>query len=228
MHKKYKFLLKRKMEQTMNENENDSVNEINCIVAGDSFVGKTNLLLRFVDDKYDDETIYTIGIDTRYKYITLDNKKYKLKLLDTAGQEKFRLMVETYFKQGDCVFLVYEITNRKSFENISNWIEKCKSNASENVLIVLIGNKCDLNEKRQVTTEEGENLAKKYEISFYETSAETGENVQKAFTEFLKNLSVKEIPKEVEEESNLRKKSYRLIKNENENKNEKDRCCCWC
>ena len=220
------------MEQTMNENENDSVNEINCIVAGDSFVGKTNLLLRFVDDNYnyDNEYLQTKGIDIRYKDITLDDKKYELKLYDTAGQEKFRSAVEKFFKKSDCVFLVYEITNRKSFENISNWIKECKRHASENVLIVLIGNKCDLNEKRQVTTEEGENLAKKYEISFYETSAETGENVQKAFTEFLKNLSVKEIPKEVEEESNLRKKSYRLIKNENENENEneKDRCCCWC
>ena len=216
------------MEQTMNENENDSVNEINCIVAGDSFVGKTNLLLRFVDDKYDDESLQTIGIDIKYKDITLDDKKYKLDLYDTAGQEKFRSAVYKFFRKSDCVFLVYEITNRKSFENISNWIKECKSNASENVLIVLIGNKCDLNEKRQVTTEEGENLAKKYKISFYETSAKTGKNVQEAFTEFLKNLSVKEIPKEVEEESNLRKKSYRLIKNENENENEKDRCCCWC
>ena len=216
------------MEQTMNENENDSVNEINCIVAGDSFVGKTNLLLRFVDDKYDDESLQTIGIDIKYKDITLDDKKYKLDLYDTAGQEKFRSAVEKFFKKSDCVFLVYEITNRKSFKNISNWIKECKSKASENVLIVLIGNKCDLNEKRQVTTEEGENLAKKYKISFYETSAKTGKNVQEAFTEFLKNLSVKEIPKEVEEESNLRKKSYRLIKNENENENEKDRCCCWC
>ena len=212
----------------MNENENDSVNEINCIVAGDSFVGKTNLLLRFVDDKYDDETMNTIGIDIRYKYITLDNKKYKLKLHDTAGQEKFRLMVETYFKQGDCVFLVYEITNRKSFKNISNWIKECKSKASENVLIVLIGNKCDLNGERKVSTEEGENLAKNYGMPFYETSAETGENVQKAFTEFLKNLSVKEIPKEVEDDYNYEKKTFRLIKEdeENEKKDGKDKCCC--
>ena len=212
----------------MSENENDSENKINCVIVGDSFVGKTNLLLRFVDDEYVDESLQTKGIDIRLKDITLDGKEYKLELYDTAAQEKFRSAVANCFKQGDCVFLVYEITKRKSFENISNWIKECKSNASENVLIVLIGNKCDLNEERQVTTEEGENLAKKYEISFYETSAKTGENVQEAFTEFLKNLSVKEIPKEVEEESNLRKKSYRLIKNENENENEKDRCCCWC
>ena len=218
------------MEQTLSEYENYIEDRINCVIAGDSFVGKTNLLLRFVDDNYnyDNEYLQTKGIDIRYKDITLDDKKYELKLYDTAGQEKFRSAVANCFKQGDCVFLVYEITNIKSFKNISNWIKECKNNASENVLIVLIGNKCDLKEERQVTTEEGKNLAKKYEISFYETSAKTGENVQEAFTEFLKNLSVKEIPKEVEEESNLRKKSYRLIKNENENENEKDRCCCWC
>ena len=214
------------MGQTLSEYENYIEDRINCVIAGDSFVGKTNLLFRFVDNEYVNESLQTKGIDKRLKDITLDGKEYKLDLYDTASQEEFRSAVDKFFKKSDCVFLVYEITNRKSFENISNWIEECKSNASENVLIVLIGNKCDLNEKRQVTTEEGKNLAKQYEISFYETSAKTGDNVQKAFTEILKNLSVKEIPKEVEEESNLRKKSYRLIKNENEN--EKDRCCCFC
>ena len=191
------------MGQTLSEYENYIEDRINCVIAGDSFVGKTNLLLLFIDDNYDNEYLQTKGIDISNKDITLDDKKYKLDLYDTAGQEKFRSAVGKFFKKSDCVFLVYEITNRKSFENISNWIKECKSNASENVLIVLIGNKCDLNEKRQVTTEEGENLAKKYEISFYETSAKTGDNVQKAFTEILKNLS-----------SNLRKKSYR--------------CCCCC
>ena len=215
------------MRQTLSEYENYIEDRINCVIAGDSFVGKTNLLLRFIDDEYENVYIQTPDIDIKLKDITLDGKEYKLDLYDTTGQKKFRSAVDKFFKKSDCVFLVYEITNRKSFKNISNWIKKCKSNASENVLIVLIGNKCDLNEKRQVTTEEGENLAKKYKISFYETSAKTGKNVQEAFTEFLKNLSVKEIPKEVEEESNLRKKSYRLIKNENENENEKDRCCCW-
>ena len=214
------------MGQTLSEYENYIEDRINCVIAGDSFVGKTNLLFRFVDNEYVNESLQTKGIDKRLKDITLDGKEYKLDLYDTASQEEFRSAVDKFFKKSDCVFLVYEITNRKSFENISNWIKECKSNASENVLIVLIGNKCDLNEKRQVTTEEGKNLAKQYEISFYETSAKTGDNVQKAFTEILKNLSVKEIPKEVEEESNLRKKSYRLIKNENEN--EKDRCCCFC
>ena len=203
------------MEHTLSEYENYIEDRINCVIAGDSFVGKTNLLLRFVENEYVNESLQTKGIDKRLKDITLDGKEYKLDLYDTTGQKKFRSAVDKFFKKSDCVFLVYEITNRKSFKNISNWIKECKSKASENVLIVLIGNKCDLNEKRQVTTEEGENLAKKYKISFYETSAKTGKNVQEAFTEILKNLS-----------SNLRKKSYRLIKQQEENENEKDRCCC--
>ena len=154
--------------------------------------------------------------------------KYKLYLYDTAGQEKFRSVINNYFIQSDCAFLVYQITNRESFENIVNWIEKCKSNASKKILMVLIGNKCDLNGERKVSTEEGENLAKNYGMPFYETSALTGVNVQEAFTQILKNLPVKEIPKEVEDDYNYEKKTFRLIKEdeENEKKDGKDKCCC--
>ena len=162
------------------------------------------------------------------KNVTLDNKEYQLHLYDTAGQEKFKSMAGSYFKNADCAYFVYQITNRESFENISNWIETCKSSAQREVLMVLIGNKCDLEEERKVSKEEGENLAKKYGISFYETSAKTGANVQEAFTESLKNLSVKDIPKEVEDDYNSRKKSYRLIKEDKEDKKQKKDggCCC--
>ena len=130
-------------------------------------------------------------------------------------------------KKADCAYFVYQITNRESFENISNWIETCKSSAQGEVLMVLIGNKCDLEKERKVSKEEGENLAQKYGIPFYETSAKTGANVQEAFTESLKNLSVKDIPKEVEDDYNSRKKSYRLIKEDKEEKKQKkDKGCC--
>jgi small GTP-binding protein len=208
------------------EEETDSENKIICVLAGDSFVGKTNLILRFADDKYEDNQNQTIGIDIKMKKVTLDNKEYQLNLYDTAGQEKFKSMVGSYFKNADCAYFVYQITNRESFQNINNWIETCKSAQGE-VLMVLIGNKCDLEKERKVSKEEGENLAQKYGIPFYETSAKTGANVQEAFTESLKNLSVKDIPKEVEDDYNSRKKSYRLIKEDKEEKKQKkDKGCC--
>ena len=209
------------------EEETDSENKIICVLAGDSFVGKTNLILRFADDKYEDNEKQTIGVDIKMKKVTLDNKEYQLNLYDTAGQEKFKSMVGSYFKNADCAYFVYQITNKESFENINNWIETCKRSARGEVLMVLIGNKCDLEKERKVSKEEGENLAQKYGIPFYETSAKTGENVQEAFTESLKNLSVKDIPKEVEDDYNSRKKSYRLIKEDKEEKKQKkDKGCC--
>ena len=113
---------------------------------------------------------------------------------DTSGKENFRSITRAYYKNSACALVVYDISSRDSFNNVSTWIEDCRNNSSEKIFMVLIGNKSDLADKRQVSTEEGRELAEKYEMKFYETSAKTGENVNDIF-----NDSVDEIAKKMDQ-----------------------------
>ncbi|GLD70087.1 ras-related protein Rab-8B [Lates japonicus] len=138
------------------------------LLIGDSGVGKTCLLFRFSEDAFNTTFISTIGIDFKIRTIELDGKKIKLQIWDTAGQEKG-------------IMLVYDITNEKSFDNIRNWIRNIEEHASSDVERMVLGNKCDMNDKRQVSKERGEKLAIDYGIKFLETSAKSSINVEEAF-----------------------------------------------
>ena len=122
------------------------------------------------------------------------NKTYRIQIWDTAGQENFRSITRAYYKNSVCALVVYDISSRDSFNNVSTWIEDCRNNSSEKIFMVLIGNKSDLADKRQVSTEEGRELAEKYEMKFYETSAKTGENVNDIFYD-----SADEIAKKIDQ-----------------------------
>ena len=164
------------------------------IIIGDAAVGKSNLLLRFAQNDFKSEYQLTIGVEFGAKNIDIDNKKYRLQIWDTAGQENYRSITRAYYKNSVCAILVYDITNRDSFEHISSWIEDCLAQSPKTVFMVLVGNKSDLNEKRKVKTEEGQQLAKNHNMLFYETSAKTGENVDIIFED-----SAKEINKKINE-----------------------------
>ena len=151
------------------------------IIIGDAAVGKSNLLLRFAQGDFKTEYQLTIGVEFGAKNIDLNNKKFRLQIWDTAGQENYRSITRAYYKNSVCAILVYDISNRESFEHISNWVEDCMSQSPKTVFMVLVGNKSDLNEYRQVTFEEGQEMAKNYKMMFFETSAKTGENVEKIF-----------------------------------------------
>ena len=164
------------------------------IIIGDAAVGKSNLLLRFAQNDFKSEYQLTIGVEFGAKNIDIDNKKYRLQIWDTAGQENYRSITRAYYKNSVCALLVSEITNRDSFEHISSWLEDCLSQSPKTVFMVLVGNKSDLEDKRRVTTEEGQQMAKNHNMIFYETSAKTGDNVDKIFEE-----SAKEINKKINE-----------------------------
>ena len=151
-------------------------------------------MLQFTDDKFRDKHEITIGIEFASKTIELNNKLIKFQIWDTAGQENYRSITRAYYKNSVCALLVYDITNRDSFEHISSWIEDCLSQSPKTVFMVLVGNKSDLEDKRRVTTEEGQQMAKNHNMIFYETSAKTGDNVDKIFEE-----SAKEINKKINE-----------------------------
>jgi Ras-related protein Rab-8A len=131
------------------------------------------------------------GIDFKIRTIDLDGKKIKLQIWDTAGQERFRTITTAYYRGAMGIMLVYDITNEKSFENIKNWIRNIEENASADVEKMLLGNKCELEEKRQVSKERGEQLAIEYGIKFIETSAKASIRVEEAFFTLARDIKAK-------------------------------------
>ncbi|XP_018411166.1 PREDICTED: ras-related protein Rab-8A isoform X2 [Nanorana parkeri] len=161
------------------------------LLIGDSGVGKTCVLFRFSEDAFNSTFISTIGIDFKIRTIELDGKRIKLQIWDTAGQERFRTITTAYYRGAMGIMLVYDITNEKSFDNIKNWIRNIEEHASADVEKMILGNKCDVNEKRQVSKEKGDKLASEYGIKFMETSAKANINVENAFFTLARDIKAK-------------------------------------
>ncbi|KAL7321569.1 GTPase Ryh1 [Mucor circinelloides] len=168
----------------MSNNNNDFGNPLKkfkLVFLGEQSVGKTSLITRFMYDTFDNTYQATIGIDFLSKTMYLDDRTIRLQLWDTAGQERFRSLIPSYIRDSSVCVVVYDITNRNSFLNTSKWIDDVRAERGTDVIIVLVGNKTDLNDKRQVTVDEGEKKAKEYNIMFIETSAKAGYNVKALF-----------------------------------------------
>ncbi|WKX87921.1 hypothetical protein Q1695_007938 [Nippostrongylus brasiliensis] len=168
------------------------------LLIGDSGVGKTCILYRFSDDAFNTTFISTIGIDFKIKTIELRGKKIKLQIWDTAGQERFHTITTSYYRGAMGIMLVYDITNAKSFDNIAKWLRNIDEHASEDVVKMLLGNKCDMTERRVVSRERGEKIAKDHMIRFLETSAKANIHVDTAFYELAEAILDK-IPAQTEE-----------------------------
>ena len=151
------------------------------IIVGDMAVGKSCLLLQFTDHKFRHQHELTIGVEFGGKTIEVKNKNIKIQIWDTAGQEAFQAITRTYYKGAIGALLVYDITKRDTFDHINKWINEVKSNGSKGIVCMLIGNKKDLEDQRQVRYEEGKEIADKNDMLFLETSAKTSENVQECF-----------------------------------------------
>ncbi|KAI9503362.1 GTP-binding protein [Coemansia spiralis] len=158
------------------------------LLIGDSGVGKSCLLLRFSDDQFTPSFITTIGIDFKIRTIELAGKRIKLQIWDTAGQERFRTITTAYYRGAMGILLVYDVTDERSFNNIENWYMNVEQHASEGVNKILIGNKCDIEERRVVSKEMGQALASKFNIQFKETSAKSNINVEEAFLELAADI----------------------------------------
>ena len=133
---------------------------LKILIIGDSNVGKTSILLQYTSNFFQETHIATIGVEFKLKEIMLDNIEYKLNIWDTAGQERFKAITKSFFKAADGIVFVYDVTNKPSFVNIKNWIKDAESKAND-FKIIIVGNKIDLNDSREVSFEEGKNLAKK-------------------------------------------------------------------
>lgn len=158
------------------------------LLIGDSGVGKSCLLLRFADDTYTESYISTIGVDFKIRTIELDGKTVKLQIWDTAGQERFRTITSSYYRGAHGIIIVYDITDRESFENVKQWLSEIDRYACENVNKLLVGNKSDMDSKRQVEYEEAKAFADEHGLPFLETSAKDATNVEKAFHQMASDI----------------------------------------
>lgn len=167
-----------------------SLSKYKIVFLGEQGVGKTSLITRFMYDTFDDHYQATIGIDFLSKTMYLDDKTIRLQLWDTAGQERFRSLIPSYIRDSRVAIVVYDITKKKSFEFIDKWIEDVKNErGEENVILCIVGNKTDLSDERQVSTEEGEQKAKILGAKiFMETSTKAGYNVKNLFKKIAKSL----------------------------------------
>ena len=176
----------------MTANENDDNYDVifKIVLVGESGVGKTNIMLRYLNKEFNQNTKATVGVEFGSKNITIDNKIVKGQIWDTAGQERYRAITSAYYKGAHGAFVVYDVTQRETFDAVDRWIKDLKSNTDERLVILLIGNKSDLEDKRAVKKEEGEEKAREKDVAFLETSALTASNIEKAFNEIMNKVYV--------------------------------------
>ena len=158
------------------------------VIVGNSMVGKTKLLLRFVNDSFVQESKPTIGVEYFSKIMQAGGTTIKAQLWDTTGQEKYRAISQVYYRNAVGALLVYDVTDMSSFEAMPQWLKELRNNTDQSLRIFLVGNKCDMEESRRVTSEEGEEFAKKEQIGYVETSALTGRNVEESFRSLVRQI----------------------------------------
>jgi len=144
--------------------------------------------MQFADNSFNESFITTIGVDFRFKTITVQDKVVKLQIWDTAGQEKFKTITSSYYRNAHAVMIVYDVTEYKTFQNIESWLNDIDKFCPETVCKQIIGNKCDKIEERQVAEDEARSYARNKGIKYIETSAKTAENVEGAFREMVEQL----------------------------------------
>ena len=183
----------------MNEEEKkDSDMIIKLLLIGNTYVGKTMIVQKFIDNSFSKSTVSTIGVDLQSKIIDISGKKVKYLIWDTAGEDRMKTMTYSYYRGCHVILVVFDVTERKSFQNVTTWVECIEKFAKSNVLKILVGNKTDLEDKRVVTTEEGKKLAMDNGLKYYEISAlkitglhEMFEDVAKEYVEIYEQKAYK-------------------------------------
>ena len=219
----------------MSDEEYDEIFKV--VLIGDSGVGKTNILSRYVRDEFSIETKSTVGVEFGSKIVKVSNQTIKVQIWDTAGQERYKAITTAYYKGAKGAFVVYDISKKDSFTNVDKWIGELKTHGDAEVCVLLVGNKCDLEEQRQVTTEEAAKKSEVYDIGFCETSAMQAVNIEKVFSIMIEEIAKKVIKKEEGKQSeeignnakninlNEVKEKEEKEKEENKGKKKKKKCC---
>ena len=170
-----------------------TINEIKLIVLGNTSVGKSSFILKYIEDKFVLNYMATLGMDFKQKKLKLKNgQEVRLRIYDTAGQERFKSVAVSFIKKAEGVILIYDIGNKATFESLEEWIKNIKESGKENLPIILVGNKCDLPpEKRQVELIEGKDKAEEFNLPFFETSCKEGINIKEVFEKIVEDITVK-------------------------------------
>ena len=196
-------------------------NPLKIIILGSSTVGKSSIYLRYFNNKFNVNTMVTVGVDFKTKYFKFDEKEIKINFVDTAGQEKYRAISQNYLKGTDGVIFVFDLTKKETFQLIADWMQFMKEHNKMNIGKILFGNKNDLISEREISYEEGKKLANELECNYYEGSAKTGENVEILMQEIAR-ITYLEWKNNDEDKETIRlsNKSYNRAVNHNNN-----RCC---
>ena len=158
------------------------------VLIGDSFVGKTNIMSKYLKNEFHEDSKATVGVEFGAKKFDIEGKSVKAQIWDTAGQERYKAITTTYYKGAKGALIVYDITRKETFDSVDRWISELVNCGDKNMTMLLIGNKCDLDSQRQVTKEQGEEKAKAFKVAFLETSASSGENLDVAFEMIMKEV----------------------------------------
>ena len=171
----------------MNEEEKKEADiTIKLLLIGNAYVGKTLIVQKFIDNAFSKSTVSTIGMDLQSKVIEINGKKVKYLLWDTAGEERMKTMTYSYYRGCHVILVVFDVTERKSFQNVTTWVECIDKFAKSNVLRILVGNKTDLEDKRIISKEEGKKLAEENGLKYYEISALTITGLREMFEDIAK------------------------------------------
>lgn len=201
---------------------------VNIIIIGDASVGKSNLLLRYVENSFNECLKPTIGADFFSKAKEIDGLKVNAKFWDTAGQEKYRAIGGRFYKEAHGILLVYDVSRKDTFDNLSRWANEVEEKSKKSVKVMLVGNKNDLITAKEVSTEEGKQFSQNKKYFFFETSAKTGDNVEEAFDILIKEACADVIQQEKESEQKEFKgirDSLINIKTLPEDNKDKKKCC---
>lgn len=158
------------------------------LLIGDCGVGKSCILTRFSDGQFYESYMSTIGVDFKIRTIEIDGKIVKLQVWDTGGQERFRAITSSFYRGGNAIIIVYDVSNEVSFLNINRWIEEIERHTSKKIYKILVGNKCDLVDQRKISFDSGKEMADNLKIDFIETSALSSENIEKVFLTVTKQI----------------------------------------
>mmetsp|Transcript_17299 Transcript_17299/g.15543 ORF Transcript_17299/g.15543 Transcript_17299/m.15543 type:complete len:204 (+) Transcript_17299:81-692(+) len=193
---------------------------VKLVLLGDSRVGKSSVVIRFVKNEFDQYKFPTIGATFLTQSVSVGDYLVKFEIWDTAGQEKYRSLAPLYYRGASAALVVYDITNRESFENARKWIEEVQTQEGQHVVIGLAGNKVDLAANRKVSTDEGSQFAKEKNFIFFETSAKNSTNIKEIFRSIAQEVPNRQQPRGKNDKKNI------IVEPEPTNNNKDKNCAC--